>query len=98
MTVPDGAAPIVVQKYGGTSVATAERIRAIAARVALARRDSPRLVVVLSAMGNTTDGLVALATRSPTTRGAGKWTCCWPRASRSRFRCSASPCSTGGFR
>ena len=61
MTVPDGATPIVVQKYGGTSVATAERIRAIAERVARARRDSPRLVVVLSAMGKTTDGLVALA-------------------------------------
>ena len=61
MTAPAGAAPIVVQKYGGTSVATAERIRAIAERVARARRGSPRLVVVLSAMGKTTDGLVALA-------------------------------------
>lgn len=61
MTAPAGAAPIVVQKYGGTSVATAERIRAIAERVARTRRGSPRLVVVLSAMGKTTDGLVALA-------------------------------------
>ena len=61
MTVPAGLPPIVVQKYGGTSVATAARIRAIAERVARARRDSPRLVVVLSAMGRTTDQLVALA-------------------------------------
>ena len=52
---------IVVQKYGGTSVATAERIRAIADRVAACLSETPRLVVVLSAMGKTTDGLVALA-------------------------------------
>ena len=53
--------PVVVQKYGGTSVASSARIRAIAERVARARRHSPRLVVVLSAMGKTTDDLVALA-------------------------------------
>jgi aspartate kinase len=53
--------PIAVQKYGGTSVATPERIRAIADRVTACLPDNPRLVVVLSAMGKTTDGLVALA-------------------------------------
>ena len=58
MSVPS---PVVVQKYGGTSVASAARIRAIAERVARARCHSPRLVVVLSAMGKTTDDLVALA-------------------------------------
>ena len=52
---------IAVQKYGGTSVATPERIRAIADRVAACLPDDPHLVVVLSAMGKTTDGLVALA-------------------------------------
>ena len=57
----DGARPIVVQKYGGTSVATPERIRAIADRVAACLAEQPLLVVVLSAMGKTTDGLVALA-------------------------------------
>ena len=56
-----GARSIVVQKYGGTSVATPERIRAIADRIAASLTDSPHLVVVLSAMGKTTDGLVALA-------------------------------------
>lgn len=61
MTAPAGEARIVVRKYGGTSVATAERIRAIAERVARTRREVPRLVVVLSAMGRTTDELVALA-------------------------------------
>ena len=53
--------PIVVQKYGGTSVATPERILAIADRIRLNLARSPRLVVVLSAMGSTTDELVNLA-------------------------------------
>ena len=54
------AAP-VVQKYGGTSVGSPERILKIADRIERARRTSPRLVVVLSAMGRTTDDLVRLA-------------------------------------
>ena len=53
--------PVVVQKYGGTSVATAERILAIADRVGLNLPRTPRLVVVLSAMGSATDELVRLA-------------------------------------
>lgn len=51
----------VVQKYGGSSVATAERIRTVAARVRVRRATSPRLVVVVSAMGDTTDELIAMA-------------------------------------
>ena len=58
---PSVASSVVVQKYGGTSVGTAERICAIAARVAGTRAETHRLVVVLSAMGKTTDQLVALA-------------------------------------
>ena len=59
---PDPAlVPIVVQKYGGTSVGTTDRICTIAERVARCLENSPRLVVVLSAMGKTTDQLVALA-------------------------------------
>ena len=53
--------PVVVQKYGGTSVATAERILAIADRIEAHLIKTPRLVVVLSAMGGTTDELVGLA-------------------------------------
>ncbi|HEX5723962.1 MAG TPA: hypothetical protein VFX98_00775, partial [Longimicrobiaceae bacterium] len=52
---------LVVQKYGGTSVGTPERIRAVAARVARARRRGDDLVVVVSAMGHHTDELIALA-------------------------------------
>ena len=54
------AGPIVVQKYGGTSIATTERILAIADRIQASLIDTPRLVIVLSAMGSTTDELVHL--------------------------------------
>ena len=55
------SAPLVVQKYGGTSVATPERVCAIADRVSRAVPETAGLVVVLSAMGKSTDELVALA-------------------------------------
>ena len=55
------SAPLVVQKYGGTSVATPERVCAIADRVSRAVLETAGLVVVLSAMGKSTDELVALA-------------------------------------
>lgn len=52
---------VVVQKYGGTSVADPERIQAVADRVAAARRAGDDVVVVVSAMGQTTDELIRLA-------------------------------------
>ena len=52
---------VVVQKYGGTSVATPEQIRAVAARVVATRKLGHSVVVVVSAMGNTTNELIALA-------------------------------------
>jgi aspartate kinase len=53
--------PIVVQKYGGTSVADSKRIRAVADRVLESRRAGNQVVVVVSAMGDTTDELLAMA-------------------------------------
>jgi aspartate kinase len=53
--------PIVVQKYGGSSVADVERIRQVAARVMRTRRQGYDVAVVVSAMGDTTDELLALA-------------------------------------
>ncbi|MDQ3266555.1 MAG: aspartate kinase [Myxococcota bacterium] len=53
--------PIVVQKYGGSSVGDVERIRKVAARVKARRDQGWQLVVVVSAMGDTTDELLALA-------------------------------------
>ncbi|MEA5475742.1 aspartate kinase [Synechococcus sp. CCY9201] len=52
---------LLVQKFGGTSVADVERIRAVARRVAVCREEGHDLVVVVSAMGHTTDELTSLA-------------------------------------
>jgi aspartate kinase len=52
---------ILVQKYGGSSVATVERIRLIAERIVARKRTGMNLVVVVSAMGNTTNQLIATA-------------------------------------
>ena len=49
--------PIIVQKYGGTSVGSVERILAVADRVVTAREAGNDVVVVVSAMGHTTDEL-----------------------------------------
>src|SRR5215203_5735436 len=55
--------PIVVQKYGGSSVADADKIRAVAARVMQTKALGYDVVVVVSAMGDTTDDLLKLAKR-----------------------------------
>ena len=52
---------LIVQKYGGSSVADAEKITNVARRVAETAGGGHQLVVVVSAMGKTTDGLIALA-------------------------------------
>jgi aspartate kinase len=52
---------LVVQKYGGSSVADAERIKRVAERIVGTRRSGNDVVVVVSAMGDTTDELIDLA-------------------------------------
>jgi aspartate kinase len=62
---------VIVQKYGGTSVADAARIQAVAERILGARKQGHQVVVVVSAMGGTTDDLAAMAhvlTRMPNPR------------------------------
>lgn len=54
---------LIVKKFGGSSVATAEKIQAVAERVIRSKAESDRVVVVVSAMGDTTDDLIALATK-----------------------------------
>ena len=54
-------APLVVQKFGGSSVAGADRIKRVARRIARERAAGSDLVVVVSAMGDTTDELLGLA-------------------------------------
>lgn len=55
------SAPIIVQKYGGTSVADTDRIRRVADRIARTKRRGNDVVVVVSAMGKTTDQLIRQA-------------------------------------
>ncbi|HEY4886979.1 MAG TPA: aspartate kinase [Candidatus Dormibacteraeota bacterium] len=52
---------IIVQKYGGTSVGTAARIRRVSRRIAATVKQGHKVVAVVSAMGHTTDRLIALA-------------------------------------
>jgi aspartate kinase len=54
---------IVVQKYGGSSVADVDKLRRVAERVMRTRREGHDVVVVVSAMGDTTDELLALAAK-----------------------------------
>lgn len=52
---------LVVQKYGGSSVADAEGIKRVAKRIVEAKKNGHQVVVVVSAMGDTTDELIDLA-------------------------------------
>ena len=54
---------LIVQKYGGTSVANADRIKNVARRIAARHKAGDQLVVVVSAMGDTTDELIQLASQ-----------------------------------
>src|SRR6188474_724109 len=53
--------PVIVQKYGGSSVADVQKLKAVAARVMRTRAQGHDVVVVVSAMGDTTDELLAMA-------------------------------------
>jgi aspartate kinase len=54
---------LIVQKYGGSSVSDAERIKRVAERIVSARKAGHEVVVVVSAMGDTTDELMDLASQ-----------------------------------
>jgi len=62
---------LIIQKYGGTSVADAERIKNVARRIAATKDKGDQVLVVVSAMGDTTDELIESAyqvTRQPSER------------------------------
>lgn len=62
---------LIVQKYGGTSVANPEFIKSVAKRVVATRKKGHKVVVIVSALGDTTDNLIALSkqiTDSPSDR------------------------------
>jgi aspartate kinase len=76
--------PIVVQKYGGSSVADVERIKRVAARIVETKKRGYDVVVVVSAMGKTTDELLArakLISPSPSRRELDMLLSCGERAS-----------------
>src|SRR4030042_332171 len=52
---------LIVQKYGGSSVADAEKVKNVARRIVKTREAGNQVVVVVSAMGDTTDDLIKLA-------------------------------------
>ncbi|MEG0051155.1 MAG: aspartate kinase [Terrisporobacter sp.] len=62
---------IIVQKYGGSSVSSTEKIKLIANKLIQRKKTSPKIVVVVSAMGDTTDDFISMAkdiTKSPDKR------------------------------
>ena len=56
--------PLVVKKFGGSSVATLDRISKVARRIVDSKKGNTRLVLVVSAMGDTTNELLSLASRA----------------------------------
>ena len=54
---------LIVQKYGGSSVANTDRIKNVAGRIARYKKQGHKVVVVVSALGDTTDELLKLAGR-----------------------------------
>lgn len=61
MSHPTAASSIIVQKYGGACLSTPEKVRAVAQALAALRSQGHKVVVIVSAMGKTTDELVKLA-------------------------------------
>jgi len=89
---------LIVQKYGGTSVANLDRIREVSRRVAGARAEGHGLVVVVSAMAGETNRLLKLGAELAGRQRRAKWTPWPPPGSRSPRRCLPSRCRTQGPR
>lgn len=71
---------LIVQKFGGSSVADRDRIFNVARIVSNTHNAGNDVVVVVSAQGDTTDDLLAKGRRDhPRPFGPARWICCWPR-------------------
>ena len=66
---------LIVQKYGGSSVADTESIKRVAKRVVETEKKGNKVAVVVSAMGDTTDDLIDQPSASTPTRPSARWTC-----------------------
>ncbi len=78
---------LIVQKYGGSSVADAESIKRVAKRIVDTRRAGHEVVVAVSAMGDTTDEMLDLAGQVAPIPAPRNSTCSCPAGSASRWRC-----------
>ena len=78
--------PIIVQKYGGTSVDGVDRLRAVADRVVRARDAGNDVIVVVSAMGRPRTTSRGWPRTSPSSPIRARWTCSSRRGSASRWR------------
>jgi aspartate kinase len=65
---PARTRPLIVQKFGGTSVADADRMKSVAEHIAYTQRQGNDVIVVVSAMGKTTDNLISLANQVSSTQ------------------------------
>lgn len=77
---------LIVMKFGGSSLATADRIDNAARIIAKRREEGDDVVAVVSAQGGVTDKLVKRDLRQPKAPPSGKTTCCLARGSSSRCR------------
>lgn len=78
---------LIVQKFGGSSVADKERVFNVAKRIIETYKKGNSVVVVVSAQGDTTDDLIEKAAEISKIRPNAKWICFFPQASRFRFLC-----------
>ena len=78
--MPPKQMALIVQKFGGSSVADPEKIHRCAARAVASKREGNDVVVVVSAMGKATDELVDLARRRLRTHRSARWTSSSPPA------------------
>ena len=76
---------LTVMKFGGSSVADLAHIRNVAQRCIEKQQAGSQVVVVLSAMGKTTDGLIQPQNRLRKNRPAARWICFLPPVNRFPF-------------
>ena len=76
---------LIVTKFGGSSVANVERVKHVAGIVAQLYDQKNKVVVVVSAQGDTTDELIEKATTP--TPASGRWICCFPPGNSKALRC-----------
>ncbi len=81
----------IVQKYGGTSMGTIDRIQNVARRVIAKKEEGNRMVVVVSAMGKKTDELVKIFIPTPKNWTRSALMKCWKWPASAQGSCTPEP-------